>query len=178
MTAKEYFILGCKLFGVYCLVLAISGVLSVFLGVIEIVRGYQDMSRLSAMVIPVLLIGQCFPLIYMVSGIYLLTSGEAFYKFAYPGENKGVVPGDKFLLYLKMLGIFLVLKYVPDFIKFISQLVFIVISPPYITLGEATRSGLSNFVVSLWGIMFGLYLVRDGQWVAKMALKSTKLGEV
>ncbi|MBU2573669.1 MAG: hypothetical protein KKH28_06295 [Elusimicrobia bacterium] len=170
MTGKNYFILGCKLFGVYCLVLAVPGLLN-------IVPAIMQINRLGAYgqgIVPMLVLGQIGPLIYLIAGIYLVIRGEAFYRFSYPEGNGGInATEEKVLLYLKMLGIYLVVEYVSDFLKALSGIGYAMVVPVYMGQGIEKQFMLySNLASSLWGILVGIYLARDGRYVAKLAFKS------
>lgn len=169
MIGKDYFILGGKLFGVYCLVLAVPGLLSIVPAIIQINR----QGAYGHGIFPMLALGQIGPLIYIVAGIYLLTRGEGFYRFSYPEGNGDInATEEKLLLYLKMLGIYLVVNYIADFLTALSGIGFAMVVPVY--MGEGIEKWFmlfTNLISSLWGILVGIYLIRDGRYVAKLAFK-------
>ena len=162
MTSKQYFILGCKLFGVYFIVQAVSGLLSIIPFIVQIPQGAVNIAGL--------MLTQ--PLIFIAAGGYLIVAGEALYKFSYPeGSGDINLSEEKFLLYLKMLGVFMVFKYIPDFLKVLSEIFAVAIMPSYISRATEQRFMIANFAPSIWGVFAGIYLVKNGHSVAKYALK-------
>src|SRR3990172_7275773 len=103
MTGKDYFILGCKLFGIYCLVLAIPAILAVIPAFTPVPGSNEDTRQ----IMRVLAIATgLLPVLYISSGFYLIRGGERLYQFAYPNETTNTnIPKEKLLLFVKMLGL-------------------------------------------------------------------------
>ncbi|HNW44407.1 MAG TPA: hypothetical protein PKI19_07875 [Elusimicrobiales bacterium] len=170
MNGKDHFILGSKLFGVYCIILAVPALLQIVPG---IAMARQSFSGMGGGMTMMFALGYIWPLVYLAGGLYLIRDGEAFYKFAYPGAGGG--PGgaeDKFLLYLKMLGIYLVVTYFGDVLKVLAGIAFVLTAPESVRQSASTQGFLGNLAASLWGTLAGLYLVKSGRYAAKLAARS------
>jgi hypothetical protein len=169
MTGKDYFILGCKLFGIYCLVLAIPAIIGVIPTVVPVPGSNEDTRQ----IMRVVAIATCLlPVLFISSGLYLLRGGERLYQFAYPNETvKATIPEEKLLLFVKMLGLFLIISNVPDLLRAISYYITQRIQPMYNLMAEQQFTYL-NAAASIWGVVTGIYFIKGGRFVAKYALKT------
>jgi len=106
-------------------------------------------------------------------GIYLLRGGSQLYRFAYKNEAEG---GDdlewKFTVFVKMLGIYLLVIYIPDLLKTVSAYIVYRNAPPYFDMFQQRQFTYLNAASSIGGVLLGIYLVRNGRWFIRMGLKA------
>jgi hypothetical protein len=168
MNGKDYFILGCKLFGVYCLVLAVPAILAAIPSFVS--PGGTEEYRKIMMVRAIAM--RLLPVIYVIGGFYLIRGGERLYRFAYPEETVHVnLLEGKLLLFVKMLGLFLVVNYFPVLLQTILSYITYTTHPLYNLMQEQQFTYL-NAASSVWGVGVGIYLLKGGKFVAKIALKT------
>jgi len=140
MTSRDYFIVGCKVLGVYCIFLSLEyfvHALSTFFTVYTFPSNMATNLFLAKMVL------RLIPIIYVVLGIYLLKDGQWIHNLAYPvaepenGEEDewdqdddsdvekvkphddkeytdGISMSDKISLAFKFAGIYLILVNFPQ----------------------------------------------------------------
>lgn len=169
MNGKDHFMLGCKLFGVYCLVLAIPAILATIPTFIPF-QGGNENTRQIMMVTAIAT--RLLPALYIISGFYLIRGGERLYQFAYPNqEGHASISEEKLLLFVKMLGLFLIIGYFPDLLRSISYYITQRIQPMYNLLQEQQFTYL-NAAASVWGVGVGIYLLTGGRFVVKVAFKA------
>lgn len=119
MKIKDYFILGCKLLGVYCLFLSVPHILNAVTTFFPLPMTSPDFEKI---VFFERLITRIIPAIYLFIGIALIKNSEQIFSFAYrlhPEANFNLSP-EKFRFFLKMLGMYLIANYFPALIKSIS----------------------------------------------------------
>jgi hypothetical protein len=118
-------------------------------------------------------VARIIPILFIVSGVYLLRGGSQLYEFAYPNETEGGADLEwKFTVFVKMLGIYLLVIYIPDLLKTASAYIVYVNAPPYFDLFRERQFTYLNAASSIGGVLFGMYLLRSGRWFIRMGLKS------
>jgi len=171
MKPRDYFILGSKLFGIWCLFQGIVGLLAAIPTFIFPDKLSPEMHRIY---MATAVVGRAIPILFIVSGIYLLCGGSRLYRFAYPNETE--VEADlewKFTVFVKMLGIYLLVIYIPDLLRTISAYIVYVSAPPYFDLFQERKFTYLSAASSIGGVLLGIYLLRSGKWFIRMALKTT-----
>lgn len=170
MKPEEYFVLGCKLFGVYCLVLGIPAIVATIPTFVQTKDMAGDYQRLyTATVIATRLI----PITYIAMGAYLIRGGERLLRFAYPeGAEYSDKIREKLNLFLRFLGIFLVISYFPDLLRTISSYIAYTHAPKYFDMFQERRFSYVHAASSLWGVGCGYYLLSGGKFIEKIALQS------
>jgi hypothetical protein len=169
MKTRDYFILGCKLFGIWCLFQGIVGLIGVIPSFISPDKLGPELHRIY-MVTAV--VARIIPILFIVAGVYLLRGGTQLYKFAYPNEAEGVADLEsKFTVLVKMLGIYLLVLYVPDLLKTASAYVVYRNAPPFFDMFQQRQFTYLNAASSVGGVVLGIYLLRSGRWFIRFGLK-------
>ncbi len=81
MKPQEYFILGSKLFGVWCLFEGMVDLVGLIPGFISPDNLTPEFDRLYFATV---VVRRIITVLYIASGIYLLRGGDRLYRFAYP----------------------------------------------------------------------------------------------
>ena len=173
MKLQDYFNLGCKLFGVYFLFLSVPLFVSAIATFYPVENLSADFNRY---LIFHNIILRVLPIIYIVFGVYLIKNSEKIYKFAYGkvddidlNEN-----AEKFSLFLKMLGFYLIANYLPDLIKSITSYLTYSNAPKVLDFFTQQRFSSTNFIPSLVAILFGSYLIKDGKFFVNLGFQKNK----
>lgn len=170
MKPHEFFVLGCKLFGVYCFVLgvpAFATMIPTFVQPQDITGEYKRMY--TATVIATRLI----PIIYIAMGINLIRGGKKLLRFAYPqGAEYSDKTREKLNLFLRFLGVFLVISYFPNLLHTISSFIAYTNAPKYFDMFQERNFSYVNAASSIWGVGCGFYLLKGGRFIEKFAFQS------
>lgn len=171
MTAKDYFILGCKLFGVYCMFLGIPSLISAVPAFIQPKNIDADFQRIhTATTFFAILI----PIVYIAIGSYLIRCTEHIYQIAYSeGSSAEIDIEGKFTLFIKMLGMFLLISYFPDLLRTISSYIVYSNAPMVFEMRSEKQFAYLNAASSICGVVFGVYLLVGGKYIVKLALSSS-----
>ena len=120
MKIQDYFNLGCKLFGIYFIFLSIP----LFVNAISTFYPADNTpSEFAKYLTFYKIITRLLPILYLVIGIYLIRNSEKIFLIAY-GKIDSIdfkENSEKFRLFLKMFGFYLVADYLPDLIKSITS---------------------------------------------------------
>jgi hypothetical protein len=169
MKAKDYFILGSKLFGIWCLLQGFIGLFAAIPTFMPPPKLAPEMDRLYT---ATALVGRVIPVLFIAAGIYLLRGGSHLYKFAYPGDaEEGTDLQSKFVLFVKMLGIYLLVVYIPDLLRTASAFFVYLNAPPYFDLFRESQFTYLNAASSIGGVLLGIYLLRSGRVFIRIGLK-------
>jgi hypothetical protein len=176
MTGKDYFILGCKLFGVY----------SLFMGVpllITVVPGFfppENLGDMQNVYTATIIVSLLIPIIYIVGGIYLLRGADHLYQYVYPeGTSSEIDIEGEFTLFIKMLGVYLIVSYFPVLLRTISSYFVYTNAPGGFDMMHERQFSYLNAASSIWGVAFGLYLLIGGKYIVNLALSKIKTsGEI
>ncbi len=169
MNSREYFILGSKLLGVWCLfmsILTLGAAITTFAGGPEMGDEYANIMFLTRIVTRII------PIVYIVVGIYLLKNGTVLHNFAYPPEDSPQQSFDlpeKFALFLKLLGVYLIVSYFPDLLKSILSYFTYSNAPPAFDLFREKQFTYVNLLPSVVGILLGFYLLKSGQFFIRLS---------
>ena len=171
MNSRDYFVVGSKLLGVYCLFLAVPALgaaVQTFADTPNLGDEFASIMFLSRVVLRVI------PVVYLVLGFYLIKNGSHIHNLAYPvsaAEDSPIEAQDKFVLFLKFLGMFLIVSYFPDALKSISSYFTYKNAPPAFNLFQEKQYVLVNFAPSIVAVVFGFYLVKSGQVFVRLAFR-------
>jgi len=115
MKPKDYFILGTKLFGIWCF---FQGIVGVFAAIPTFMPPPKLSADMGGTYVATVLVTRIVPVLFIAAGIYLLRGWNRLYEFAYPREaEQGPGLEWKFVLFVKLLGIYLLVVYIPDLLR-------------------------------------------------------------
>ncbi len=170
MKPEEYFVLGCKLFGVYCFVLGVPALVTTIPSFVQ----PQDMSSdYQKMYTATVIATRLIPIIYIAMGMYLIRGGGKLLRFAYPeGVEFSNKTREKLSLFLRFLGLFLLISYFPDLLRTIASYIAYTNAPKYFNMFQEKKFSYVNAASSFWGVGCGFYLLKGGRLIEKLALES------
>lgn len=173
MKARDYFILGSKLFGIWCLFQGIVGLIGTIPTFISPGKLHPEMHGIYMVTV---VVTRLIPILFFASGIYLLRGGSHLYKFAYPGETEGGTDLElTFTVFVKMLGIYLLILYIPDLLRTLSTYFVYLNAPPYFDMFQQRQFTYTNAASSIGGVLLGIYLLRSGRVFIRMGLKTIQI---
>ncbi len=163
--------MGIKLFGIYCFVLAlphIVNLISTFLYTpTDMPEDYQKAMRLIKIFIWII------PIIFVALGFYFLRDGRLVYKIAYPNDisESNSDFSSKLIMFLKFLGIFLIITNFPNMLKVISNYFAYSNAPGVYGMDAQRQFVYLNVIPSTVSILLGFYLLISGKLFIKLGLK-------
>lgn len=168
MKPQDYFVHGCKLFGVYCFVLGIPALATLIPTFIQ----PQDLSSEYKKIYTATVIAtRLIPILYIAIGLFLLRGEEYLLRFAYSRDTESSnKTKEKLNLFLKFLGIFLVISYFPDLLRTISSYIAYSSAPKYFDMNQEKNFFYVNAASSIWGVACGVYLLKGGKIIERFAL--------
>ncbi len=170
MKSRDYFLVGCKLLGVYSLLLSFP---HIFNALSPFFMQTKFKTELFTVMFPVYLSLSLVPIFYIFFGIYLLWGGRALCDFAFPDESHDhdFSYQDLFPLAFKVFGLYLIIMHLPDFIRSIGTFVANKNAP---SIYRFTRDSLIDYgamLSSSVGVLLGFYLLRSGAIFTRIAMK-------
>jgi hypothetical protein len=177
MDARYYFVLGSKLIGLYCLVLAliyfVPVIGSIFTRSIYAPEdvGYVKIVFFALILVPVLLAG---------IGFYLMRDGALVHNLAFPEDSSNLTLGMEsvFTLAIKLYGVFLVTSSIPNLMRIFSNFVFVA------NLRSPSRDIIADFMginrdflPSLVSILLGVYFLLRGETITELAFRKPRVIE-
>jgi hypothetical protein len=171
MKPREYFILGSKLLGVWCLFQGIVRLVGVIPTLIYPDNLTPEFNRIYFATV---VVSRIIPILYIASGIYLLRGGGRLYRFAYSGGGEqGTDLEWMFTVLVKMLGIYLLVIYIPDLLRSLTVYFGYRAAPRHFTdIYERRYLTYGNVASSIGGVLLGTYLLRSGRWFISLGLKT------
>jgi hypothetical protein len=168
MKAQDYFNLGCKLFGVYFLFLSVPLFISA-VSTFSPVEYASPQLEFDKFLKFYKLVTRVLPFIYVFIGVALIRYSEKIFAFAYRVDQPDLKENsEKFRLFLKMLGIYLIAVYLPDLIKSVTSYLTYTNVPKFLNFITHQQYAYLNFFPSLAAIVLGIYLLRDGKFFVKL----------
>jgi len=173
MDARFYFVLGSKLIGLYCLVLAVIYFVPVIGSFFSRTdqRGPTDYFAIiyfALILTPVLLTG---------IGLYLIKDGALVHNLAFPENGSELTVGMEslFTLAIKLYGVFLTASSLPPLLKVLSNFIFFANMPYDFSNTVADSLGIkTDFLPYLSSLLLGIYFVLRGERVTRLAFRNAK----
>jgi hypothetical protein len=169
MDLRYYFVLGSKLIGLYCLVLAliyfVPIIPSFFVKTIyqQEEAGYYRIIYLAFILTPIFLAGL---------GLYLIRDGGFIHDLAFPakGATFTVEMEHLFTLGIKLYGVFLAASSIPHLLKLLANYIFVFNQPYDFSRTVADNMGFkTDFLPELVSIILGVYFVLRGETITRLA---------
>lgn len=173
MKVRDYFDLGCKLFGVYFLFLSVPlfiATISTFYPIRDIPPDFEKYLTFYT------LMTRALPIIYVIIGLYLIKNSRKLFAFAYGNSDEPNIPesSEKFRLFLKMLGMYLISEYIPDLLLSITSYFTYSNAPKVLDFLTQQQYAHKNFLPSAVAIVLGIYLIRDGRFFVNLGFRKIK----
>jgi len=193
MSSRDYFVVGCKVVGIYCIFLSIAYL-------VHAVGTFFYPADLSPDMAWSLFVDKAviriIPIVDLTLGIYLLMNGRVIHNIAYPqthdndtsitvedvtsqGTCEVLSITSKLILAFQFAGLYLVITNFHDLLKTSSYLftrsqISTVYSMP--SLEKVTT--YSQFLSSLGGTILGIYLLKPSNVLIRLALREPPKSDV
>jgi len=174
MSQRDYFQVGAKLIGLYCLVLVVP----VFLGLLPtVIMLAGDSTKVSDQFGFQLLPLFASPILLGTLGLYLLKSRSFGDRIVHTGTvsaSASKLP-EYFTAGAKLYGVFLVAGTIPGFLKLLANFLFVLNqASPHADIVTAVTGLRINFVPDLAMIGFGILLLLKGELVTIWAFPTAE----
>ncbi|MGC9966581.1 MAG: hypothetical protein ABSE08_14355 [Syntrophobacteraceae bacterium] len=179
MSSRDYFVVGCKVVGLYCIFLSLNH----FIKLVDIYFTPIKLPPELVWSVTNITITIIIPIIFLLIGIYLIRNGKFVHDIAYPSlqttdvddssddlaceNNKCELSMNCIItLAFQFAGIYLILSNFPDLLKVMSY---------YIAKQHSSNLfqmpyTYFNFLPSLGGMLLGIYLLRVNNLFTTLAL--------
>jgi len=169
MDLRYYFVLGSKLIGLYCLVLALIYAVPIIpffffkTNYQQDVAGYYNIIYLAFFLTPMFLAGL---------GLYLIRDGGFVHDLAFPAKSaiSKIDMEHLFTLGIKLYGVFLAAGSIPNLLKLLANYIFVSNLPYDFSGTVADNMGFKrDFLPELVSIILGIYFVLRGETITRLA---------
>jgi hypothetical protein len=165
MKQRDYFEIACKLFGIYCLLVATNYGFKVFPDFF-LDRGLSNSDYYHIILISSISEVIKF-LIYVGLGLYLIRDGGIILRFAYK-DTSGNETNDYFssiyALSLKLFGFFLIIKMLPYLLEIGANYIYYTNAPQFMDTSEYKRYVNIRTVPTFITFFLGFYLLKNDNW--------------
>jgi hypothetical protein len=188
MNSRDYFVVGCKVVGVYCIFRSIDYFVHA-VGTFFYPANLPPEAAWSMLVTKTVL--RLIPIVYLFLGVYLIKNGRVIHDIAYPlthdndvntndvsvipqYDDNGVSMTDTIIFAFQFAGLYLIVTNLPDIIKTSSFYLVQLHSSNYNMPSQAWFDKVatySQFLPSLGGMLLGIYLLKANNLFIMLALK-------
>ncbi|MFQ5874109.1 MAG: hypothetical protein ACE5JL_09945 [Dehalococcoidia bacterium] len=176
MDQREWFILGSKLVGVYCLALAVPTIITHTSGVFIPANLPEDMAQ-SYRIYAFLLI--LTPLLLALFGFYLIKSGAILHELAYPGGRSRELDAEGlFTIGIKVYGVYLLAGSMVEGLKILSSYIFVSGAPAYMDTGQEWYDLQIRLLPTIGSAVLAMFFLVWGQSLARLAVAGAGKNEV
>lgn len=175
MNQREWFILGSKLVGVYCLALAVPTFIT-HISTAFIPIGYpEDMARIYKVYGFLLILA---PVLLALFGFYLIKSGAIVHDLAYPGGRSEELNTEAlFTIGIKVYGVYLLAGSVVEGLKITSTYIFVSNAPAYMSTVQELYGLQTNLLPTIGSAVLAIYFLFSGQRLARLAAAGVRKTE-
>jgi len=177
MDARYYFVLGSKLIGLYCLVLALIYSIPA-IGSIFVNSTYQPEEAAYFRIISFALI--LVPLLLAGMGFYLIRDGALVHNLAFPENRSDLSLGMEsfFTLAIKLYGVFLFASSIPNLLRILLNFLLFANMPYDFRDTVADSMGIkTEFLPLLVSIVLGAYFLLRGETITDLAFRKPRVIE-
>ncbi len=180
MSSRDYFVVGCKVVGLYCIFLSLNH----FINLVDIYFAPIKLQPELVWRVTNITVMIIIPITFLSTGIYMIRNGKFVHDIAYPSlpttdvddsidylacQNSGYELSMNCIIRLafQFAGIYLILSNFPGLLKVTSY---------YIAKQHSSNLfqmpyTYFNFLPSLGGMLLGIYLLRPNNLLTRLALK-------
>ena len=155
MSTRDFFTLGSKWIGVYCLALAVGELFKAF----PLTFTYIPQLRQSPPVFQVAhWLSFLTPMGFLTIGIYLIRSGSYVCEFVFRGDGDNAIKDSKdfFDVGIKLYGLYLIAQAIPGCIWLFGNVLIVLRSPPYLSVDDELKGIQSYLVLVLTTLGLGM----------------------
>lgn len=176
MNQREWFILGSKLVGLYCLALAVPTFIT-HGSAIFIPAGYpEDMARMYRVYGFLMILT---PVLLGLFGFYLIKNGAIVHQLAYPGGASGGLDTEGlFTIGIKVYGVYLLAGSTVEGLKIISGYIFVSNAPAYMSTVQELYGLQTNLLPTLGSAALAIFFLLGGQSLARLAVAGVQKNDV
>jgi hypothetical protein len=176
MNQREWFVLGSKLVGVYCLVLAVPTFITAISATLVRPDYPQDMARIYKVYS---LFAVLTPLLLSIFGFYLIKSGSIVHELAYPNGGNGELHLEGlFTVGVKVYGVYLLGGNMVARLKIISNYIFVSNAPGYVSVAQEVYGIQTNIFPTIGSTCLAMLFILWGQNLARLTIKKAVNHEV
>jgi len=170
MSWKDYFIVGIKLIGLYCLLRGIEGIFQDF--PLQL-RTFEGMGQIHGVFKVSALLSMTIPLIMGGLGLYLIRDGRRLHGI--PSFDVGMEGGNGWIAFgLVLFGFYLLASVVPDALRIVPDLAIVLQAPSYVSTDESMhRLKVTGSLTSITALL-GTACILRGKTIAALVFKQTQ----
>lgn len=156
--------------------LQIVGVITIITGICHTIATWGTLpSSQGMMPMGILVVSILVPLFILAAGIYLVIGTKSLTEKLYPDEEELLDSSqDIFNLSMKITGMILIVKALPDAVQIFSSLIYIKASSPVMNNAVQFEFIYTKLVSTLLYFVIGWYLLKGGQLFVRLAFHNTK----
>ncbi len=146
MSIRDFFTLGSKWIGIYCLALAVGELFKAF----PLTFTYVPQLRQSPPIFQVSHWLSFLSPIVLTIGIYLIRSGSYIGDFAFHGDGENTIKDSKdfFDVAIKLYGLYLIAAAIPSCIWLLANVLIVLRAAPYLSVDNEVE-GIQSYLLSV-----------------------------
>ena len=155
MSLRDFFTLGSKWIGIYCLALAAGELFKAF----PLTFTYIPQLRQSPPVFQVShWLSFLSPMGFLMIGIYLIRGGSYIRDFAFHGDGENTIEDSKdfFDVAIKLYGLYLIAEVIPSCIWLLANVLIVLRAAPYLSVDNAMEGIQSYLLSALTTLVLGM----------------------